>query len=138
MSRLPSSLLQRKNSRGWLDCRAARSTGCGAVAPTAFLGNMNSVAVAANIGVAHASSSLKFKGGWTLARFGELYPGRRSSALGAKLRLDVSLDVPPGELAATVLLSGRPLPVRGVEEYPRRPPRGSNPIGGCARDLQST
>ncbi|HEX8215047.1 MAG TPA: strawberry notch family protein [Allosphingosinicella sp.] len=36
--------------------------------------------------------------------------------LGNKLGLDMSLDVPPEELAATVLRSGKPLPFRGPEE----------------------
>ena len=36
--------------------------------------------------------------------------------LGVKLGLDVSLDLRPEELAATVLRSGKPLPLRGVEE----------------------
>lgn len=35
--------------------------------------------------------------------------------LGAKLGLDISLELPPTELAATVLRTGKPLPFRGVE-----------------------
>ncbi|MBX3562646.1 MAG: strawberry notch family protein [Sphingomonas sp.] len=35
--------------------------------------------------------------------------------LGARLGLDISLDLPPDELAATVLRTGRPLPFRGPE-----------------------
>ena len=36
--------------------------------------------------------------------------------LGAKLGLDVSVDIQPDELAATVLRTGKPLPLRSVEE----------------------
>jgi hypothetical protein len=36
--------------------------------------------------------------------------------LGAKLGLDVSLELPPDELAATVLRTGKPLPFKGPEE----------------------
>ena len=46
---------------------------------------------------------------------GREIPAAALAELGAKLGLDVSLDVPPDELAATVLRSGKPLPFRGVE-----------------------
>jgi hypothetical protein len=36
--------------------------------------------------------------------------------LGEKLGLHVSLDIPPDELAAAVLRTGKPLPLRGVED----------------------
>jgi hypothetical protein len=36
-------------------------------------------------------------------------------ALGASLGLDLSLDLPADELAATVLRTGKPLPLRGPE-----------------------
>lgn len=47
---------------------------------------------------------------------GREIPAASLAELGTKLGLDFSLDVPPDELAATVLRSGRPLPFRGVEE----------------------
>jgi hypothetical protein len=47
---------------------------------------------------------------------GREIPAAFLSELGAKLGLDISLDVPPDELAATVLRSGKPLRFRGVEE----------------------
>ena len=50
------------------------------------------------------------------ALLGREIPAASLTELGAKLGLDVSLDVPPDELAATVLRTGKPLPVRGVEE----------------------
>jgi hypothetical protein len=40
--------------------------------------------------------------------------------LGSKLGLDIPLDMPPDELAATVLRSGKPLPFRGPEELTLR------------------
>lgn len=43
-------------------------------------------------------------------------PAAALAELGAKLGLDVSLDIPPDELTAAVLRSGKPLPFRGVEE----------------------
>jgi predicted RNA methylase len=46
---------------------------------------------------------------------GREIPAACLAGLGQKLGLDISLDVPPDELAATVLRSGRPLPFRGVE-----------------------
>jgi hypothetical protein len=36
--------------------------------------------------------------------------------LGQKLGLDIAFSLPPGELAAAVLRSGKPLPFRGIEE----------------------
>ena len=47
---------------------------------------------------------------------GREIPAAALGELGAKLGLDLSLDVPPAELAASVLRSGKPLPFRGVEE----------------------
>ena len=47
---------------------------------------------------------------------GREIPAAALAELGSKLGLDVSLAVPPDELAATVLRSGKPLPFRGVEE----------------------
>ncbi|HYJ51575.1 MAG TPA: strawberry notch family protein [Allosphingosinicella sp.] len=47
---------------------------------------------------------------------GREIPAACLGELGAKLGLDIALDVPPGELAATVLRSGKPVPFRGVEE----------------------
>jgi hypothetical protein len=47
---------------------------------------------------------------------GREIPAASLAELGAKLGLEVSLELPPDELAATVLRSGRPLPFRGIEE----------------------
>lgn len=47
---------------------------------------------------------------------GREIPAAALAELGAKLGLDVSLDMPPDEIAAAVLRSGKPLPFRGVEE----------------------
>ena len=47
---------------------------------------------------------------------GREIPAASLAELGAKLGLDVSLDLPPDELAATVLRTGKPLPFRGVED----------------------
>ncbi|MGQ0588661.1 MAG: strawberry notch-like NTP hydrolase domain-containing protein [Sphingosinicella sp.] len=47
---------------------------------------------------------------------GREIPAAALGELGTKLGLDIPLDVPPDELAATVLRSGRSLPVRGVED----------------------
>jgi hypothetical protein len=47
---------------------------------------------------------------------GREIPAASLGELGAKLGLDISLNAPPDELAATVLRSGRPLPFRGPEE----------------------
>ena len=47
---------------------------------------------------------------------GREIPAPSLAELGAKLGLEMSLDVPPNELAATVLRTGKPLPMRGVEE----------------------
>ena len=47
---------------------------------------------------------------------GREIPPSSLAELGAKLGLDVSLDVPPDELAATVLRTGKQLPFRGVDE----------------------
>ena len=47
---------------------------------------------------------------------GREIPSVSLAELGEKLGLDVSLDLPPDELAATVLRTGKPLPFRGVEE----------------------
>jgi len=47
---------------------------------------------------------------------GREIPAASLAELGAKLGLDISLDVPPDELATTVLRSGKPLPFRGVED----------------------
>ena len=52
--------------------------------------------------------------GWSL--LGREIPAASVAELGAKLGLDVSLDIPPDELAATVLRTGKPMPFRGVEE----------------------
>jgi predicted RNA methylase len=46
---------------------------------------------------------------------GREIPSVHLSELGAKLGLDISLSMPPDELAATVLRTGRPLPVQGPE-----------------------
>jgi hypothetical protein len=46
---------------------------------------------------------------------GRSIPATSLGELGAKLGLDVSLDIPPGEIAASVLRTGRPLPFRGIE-----------------------
>lgn len=47
---------------------------------------------------------------------GREIPAASLADLGTKLGLDISLDVPPDELAATVLRTGKPLPFRSVEE----------------------
>jgi hypothetical protein len=47
---------------------------------------------------------------------GREIPSVSLAALGEKLGLDVSLDVPLDELAATVLRTGKPLPFRGIED----------------------
>ena len=47
---------------------------------------------------------------------GREIPAASLPELGTKLGLDVSLDVPPDELAAIVLRTGKPLPFRGHEE----------------------
>ena len=47
---------------------------------------------------------------------GREIPAAYLGELGTKLGLDISLDVPPDELAATVMRSGKPLPLRSVEE----------------------
>ena len=47
---------------------------------------------------------------------GREIPSASLAELGEKLGLDVSLDMPPDELAATVLRTGKPLPLRGVED----------------------
>lgn len=47
---------------------------------------------------------------------GREIPSVSLAQLGEKLGLEISLDVPPDELAATVLRTGKPLPLRGVEE----------------------
>lgn len=47
---------------------------------------------------------------------GREIPAASLGELGARLGLDVSLEVPPDELAATVLRTGKPLPFRGVED----------------------
>jgi hypothetical protein len=46
---------------------------------------------------------------------GREIPAASLAELSSKLGLDVSLDVPPDELAATVLRTGKPLPFRGIE-----------------------
>ena len=46
---------------------------------------------------------------------GREIPAASLAELGTKLGVDVSLDLPPDELAATVLRSGKPLPFRGPE-----------------------
>jgi hypothetical protein len=46
---------------------------------------------------------------------GRSIPATSLGELGAKLGLDVSLDIPPGEIAASVLRTGRPLPFRAIE-----------------------
>ena len=51
-----------------------------------------------------------------LSLLGREIPAVSLAELGAKLGLDISLDVPPDELAATVLRTGKPLPFRGVDE----------------------
>jgi hypothetical protein len=47
---------------------------------------------------------------------GREIPAAAIPDLGTKLGLDISLDVPPDELASTVLRTGKPLPFRGPEE----------------------
>jgi len=47
---------------------------------------------------------------------GREIPSASLGELGEKLGLDLSLDLPPDELAATVLRTGKPLPLRSVEE----------------------
>jgi hypothetical protein len=47
---------------------------------------------------------------------GREIPAASLAELGTKLRLGVSLDVSPDELAGTVLRTGKPLPFRGPEE----------------------
>ena len=47
---------------------------------------------------------------------GREIPSVSLAELGEKLGLDVSLDIPPDELAAAVLRTGKPLPLRGVED----------------------
>jgi hypothetical protein len=46
---------------------------------------------------------------------GRSIPATSLGELGAKLGLAVSLDIPPGEIAASVLRTGRPLPFRAIE-----------------------
>ena len=46
---------------------------------------------------------------------GREVPACAVAGLGTKLGLDISLDLPPDELAANVLRSGKPLPLAGVE-----------------------
>jgi protein strawberry notch len=47
---------------------------------------------------------------------GREIPAACLAELGEKLGIDLSLDVPPDELVATALRSGKPLPFRGVED----------------------
>jgi hypothetical protein len=47
---------------------------------------------------------------------GREIPAASLADLGTKLGLHVSLDLSPDELAATVLRTGKPLPIRGVED----------------------
>jgi hypothetical protein len=47
---------------------------------------------------------------------GREIPAASLTELGSKLGLDVSLDVPPDELAGRVLRTGKPLPLRAVED----------------------
>ena len=47
---------------------------------------------------------------------GREIPPASLAELGVKLGLDVALDVPPDELAKTVLRAGKPLPFRGIED----------------------
>jgi hypothetical protein len=47
---------------------------------------------------------------------GREIPSVSLAQLGEKLGLAISLDLPPDELAATVLRTGKPLPLRGVED----------------------
>jgi hypothetical protein len=46
---------------------------------------------------------------------GREIPAIHLSELGAKLGLDIALDMPPDELAGAVLRTGRPLPINGLE-----------------------
>jgi hypothetical protein len=51
---------------------------------------------------------------------GREIPAASLGELGTKLGLDVSIDMSPDELVATVLRSGKSLPFRGVEELVMR------------------
>jgi predicted RNA methylase len=47
---------------------------------------------------------------------GRAIPSSALTALGQRLGVDVSLDLPPDEIVATVLRTGKPMPVGGPEE----------------------